>query len=1276
MLTSASPSQDGSGRPPRGAVRTLAFPLLASLALAGVLVFGPVVQAENVRSRATVVVNTDADEDNTDGDCSLREAVRAANTDAAVDGCAAGDADGDRITFASGYTISLSLGELAVSDDVEIDASGVGSVTIDANGTSRIFDVDAADGAGDEQAVAFTSLVLREGDSGAGGSDAPDAGGAVDLKAGSEATFTDVDVFDSVAGVNGGGIHGAGDTVIRITTSGGGSSTIRGNEAQGGMAGMGGGGVWGAGTTTISGNVLVDGNSATGASGSGGGVFNFGGTLSITGATISNNTANRAGGGVEDFGDTDRDTDVTLVDVTLSGNSIAEANPGNGGGFHSGGGDAVVTGGTVSGNTATEGGGLWTSGTLTVDGTTITGNTGTGDDAANGGGGIYNEGGVVDVFDATVSDNQATGTAGSGGGVLNSGGETVIMTSTISGNTANRAGGGVESADGTLILVMTDVTDNDTGTSPGNGGGVHGGGATIVVGAGTFSGNTAVEGGGLWSSGLLVMTADEADMASAGAQAAGSETMDRVLDLMEQRNVSLLQPAIVTQNEATGDDAAQGGGGLYNEGGFMQIIGVFNDDFEDDADEGVVISENVASGTSGSGGGILNNDGGTLLMDGGDVLGNRANRAGAGIEDAGGTVTLTDVAVRDNVIPEATAAPGNGGGLHSGGGTVTVSGGAFTGNVATEGGGLWSNATLTIQPDRDVMPLVSGNVGRGPDAANGGGGVYAESGATVTITSATISDNRATGAAGSGGGILVAPDASVSVTLGEITGNRANRAGAGVEVAGGAASLSEVSVVGNAIATANPGNGGGLHVGGAGVATVSRSTFADNSADEGGGLWISGPGSLDLDNSTVSGNAADAMGGGVYDDGGADIAIRSTTVVNNSAGSNGGGLGQGSVARDRTFSFQNTIVGNNTAGGQGDDCSGTFESGGFNLIEDTEGCTINGDTASNVTGQDPMVGPLADNGGPTATHALLDGSPAIDAGQSSFDVDQRNQPRNDGQDDIGAFEMGDDGMIACTTQTPLSFDFDGDGSGDGTDVMADDFDSTGDDPTFGEFAGVRNEMDGSGDVVDLSTCSFVSFDPFQETVTFSAVTDGSVAPGEVYTLATMNGDQAFGRPNVLSDSPGAFALVTGEVEEGRQLDRDLFDRVVAAVVYGRNGDVVGSVGGGASPAQMGQFRVALLNAFGGATPTEGGAEVDLTVATWPNPTQGAATVAFGLAEAGPARVAVYDALGREVAVAADRSFGPGRHEVSVAAQSLPAGVYVVRVQTEGGAQTARLTVAR
>ncbi|MDT7857595.1 choice-of-anchor Q domain-containing protein [Rubrivirga sp. S365] len=1076
-----------------------------------------------------IVVDTGADEDNADGDCSLREAIRAANTNAAVDGCAAGAPDGDTITFAASYTVALTLGELLVSDDVAIDASAVGSVTVDAQGASRVFDVDAAGGAGSEQRVAFTSLRLQNGDSRTGSS-APDAGGAVDLKAGSEATFTDVDVTDSVAGVNGGGIHGADGTSIVITTTNGGSSTIRGNEARGAEAGMGGGGVWGAGSTTISGNVAVEGNRATGAAGSGGGVFNSGGTL-------------------------------------------------------------------------------------------------------------------------------------------------MVMTTTVSGNTANRAGGGVE-ADGersTTILVMTNVTGNDAGANPGNGGAVHGGGGTVVVGGGTFADNTAVEGGGLWSSGFLIVTADEDDMAARAADRVGGAMMTQMWDMMAAQNVSI-EAALVTRNEATGDDADQGGGGLYNQGGFVQIAGLPNDDLGDDADGGVVVSENVASGASGSGGGILNN-GGTLLIDGGDILGNRAARAGAGIEDAGGTVALNDVAVRGNAI--AGANPGNGGGLHSGGGSVTVNGGAFTGNTAVEGGGLWSNAALVVQPARDVPTLIAGNTATGDDAANGGGGLYAETGADVTVTSARFSDNGATGAAGSGGAVLVAGGASVSMTLGEVSGNRANRAGGGVEVAdGGTLSLSKVSVDGNRIASANPGNGGGVHVGGAGSATLSQTTVSNNSSAQGGGLWNSASGTLAVSNSTVSGNAASGDGGGVYTLPGGDTSLESVTVVRNVAGANGGGLAISSLVGSATVSVDNAIVGDNTAAGSGDDCFGRYATGGFLLVEDRgDDCAFNGAGENTIFGQDPALAPLADNGGPTLTHALLNDSPAIDAGQTALAVDQRGEPRGDDQDDLGAFERGDGdggGAVACSQNSRVSFDADGNGTP--TSVMADDF-STVPGGSFmnatGEFAGVRNEGDLA---VDLSTCSFVTFDPFDETVRYSAVADGTVTPGDVYVLASAGGDKAL-PDDVFFDDPGAFALVEGTAAAGAPV-ASVLGRVVAAVVYDRDRAVFGSVGGAATEAEMQAFRQALLSVFGQAVSAEGAGEIDLTVAAWPNPTASQATVAFGLAEGGAARVAVYDALGREVVVAADGPFARGRHEVSLRAGSLPAGVYVVRVATGGGVQTARLTVAR
>ena len=84
------------------------------------------------------------------------------------------------------------------------------------------------------------------------------------------------------------------------------------------------------------------------------------------------------------------------------------------------------------------------------------------------------------------------------------------------------------------------------------------------------------------------------------------------------------------------------------------------------------------------------------------------------------------------------------------------------------------------------------------------------------------------------------------------------------------------------------------------------------------------------------------------------------------------------------MNLKNSIVANNTAVLVGPDCNGTIESAGFNILGDDTDCTFN-DTTGDQVGTDgspidPLLGALADNGGPTMTHALLDGSPAIDTG--------------------------------------------------------------------------------------------------------------------------------------------------------------------------------------------------------------------------------------------------------------------------------------------------------
>ena len=256
--------------------------------------------------------------------------------------------------------------------------------------------------------------------------------------------------------------------------------------------------------------------------------------------------------------------------------------------------------------------------------------------------------------------------------------------------------------------------------------------------------------------------------------------------------------------------------------------------------------------------------------------------------------------------------------------------------------------------------------------------------------------------------------------------------------------------------------------------------------------------------------------------------------------------------------------------------------------------------------------------------------------------------------------------VACSVASPLSFDADGDG-GPST-VSADDFNVSGNDITFGEFVAVRNEGSGpSAPAVDLSACSFVVFNPFSERVTYAAPAGGAVDPDDVFVLATRNGDQGL-PPSTLPDGPGAFALVEGGASAGDRVS-SVLGRVVAAVVYIGDDVVFGARGGaGASARRTGEAFAEALRAAAAAGP------VDLAVSAWPNPSAGRVAVRFGLAEGGAARVAVYDVLGREVAVVADRAFGPGRHEVSVG--GLAAGAYVVRVASGGGVRTARVTVVR
>lgn len=347
---------------------------------------------------------------------------------------------------------------------------------------------------------------------------------------------------------------------------------------------------------------------------------------------------------------------------------------------------------------------------------------------------------------------------------------------------------------------------------------------------------------------------------------------------------TIINNTTISDSEAMGTLATQGGGGIYVTNGALTL-------------NNSIVTNNTASGLSGSGGGILVGTGGSLTVNGSTIAENMASRAGGGIEvnaASAVSISLNDVTLDENMTG---ANPGNGGGLHiTGASNATITGGIVSNNSATsEGGGLWNGSgTMTIEGT-----IISNNTASGAAADQGGGGIYNLSGMLNINAETQITGNTANGAAGSGGGILNDVGGKLTINGAEITANISNRAGGGIEDNSGSAgfvTMTDVMLNGNTT-NMSPGNGGGLHVTGAGTVTITGGTVNDNEAGaEGGGLW-NGSGTMTIEgtiisNNTASGAGADQGGGGIYNLSGmlnisGDTMISGNTA-NGAAGSGGG----------------------------------------------------------------------------------------------------------------------------------------------------------------------------------------------------------------------------------------------------------------------------------------------------------------------------------------------------------------------------------------------------
>ena len=469
---------------------------------------------------------------------------------------------------------------------------------------------------------------------------------------------------------------------------------------------------------------------------------------------------------------------------------------------------------------------------------------------------------------------------------------------------------------------------------------------------------------------------------------------------------------------------------------------------------------------------------------------------GGGVLNNGGSLTLTNVKIQsceaigkgDTIVNEHTTLEARGGGVASVAGTasVIISSSTFTANNATGGnGGIFNNAdgsaakggaiyldngTLNMNLSQIENSAANGGDGGDQDQngqTNGGfgglaqgGGLWVGSGATATVNNTTFENTAANGGESGTGGNGANP------------GGEAN--------GGGVYSLGSTTVTNSTfhLAAANGGNGGnafgstclGAHNGGDGGAArggaifadsgsliVNTATFANNSATGGnGGNGGQTDGGL---NCGMHGAGGLAHGGALTNNNAATINLKHGTLNGNNAQAGNTGVNQGGAnkpPRDAaegtgggirvgpaSVTLENTIMAGNTAANgtgnnagaftPGPNVDGAVTSNGHNLLgvtTEATGFTGTGD----LTGANPNLAALADNGGPTRTMEPLAGSDAIDAGVAAgATTDQRGEPRtvddpgvpneatSDGTD-IGAFETEVPCVLTCPTDITVSND--------------------------------------------------------------------------------------------------------------------------------------------------------------------------------------------------------------------------------------------------------------
>jgi hypothetical protein len=776
-----------------------------------------------------------------------------------------------------------------------------------------------------------------------------------------------------------------------------------------------------------------------------------------------------------DDGSRETELTVTLAGLTLTGADTPLSDSfGNGGAIYNRE-QLTLLGSTLTENQARGGAGVWAEeGTLHVVDSTFSRNS-----ASSSGGGIFNNANSTTIVTrSTLSENSG----GDGGAIRNNAGTVDISNSTLSANVSIVGGGGLRTVEGVVSISSSTIIGNISSESRGGGISIFGSAITNVTNSivagnmaatidddidGTLASDTfnliggspllaplADNGGPTRTHALLPGSPaiDTADPALVGGFDQRGFPFDRVFGDRADIGAFERQPqTFVVNSPGDVDDGLPNNGlttlreaiGLANSNAGMADTIAFDPALSGETIflTGAELEISDALTIQGPGQDLLTIDaqqmsrvlrfssttGDLELMGlsftGGQSSGPAMEQGGGGIRfDSSGTLSLSHSTVAGNTSNSA------GGGIYAYSGDVNLSSSTVSGNSSGfRGGGIYSrhgSASLMNSSVRDNSSTFSG----------GGVAVY---GGGLSLTSSTVSGNTSQN---NGGGIAV--NRGILSLIGSTVSDNASLSGGGIYGLRSTLDLSGSSISGNTGSSV----GGGI-VSLYGDLTLTNSTVSGNFGDHGGGGIIKTSGNLTLTSSTVSGNASDAGGGGIIS-ARSDVSLTGSTVSGNKAQATGGGIAVADDAGNHALTIANSIL------------AGNFHQGGLpnDVIPDPDGTLtvsnslIGVNTSVNLTGApvgmpdangnligtaaspiDPLLGPLADNGGPTLpngaaipTRALLPGSPAINAGFSTEENDQRGLARNDGNGvDMGAYEA----------QIAPSADFDADGDVDGADFL-------------------------------------------------------------------------------------------------------------------------------------------------------------------------------------------------------------------------------------------------